>query len=131
MVAITVLLELTPSLAKQPPCVSNKRYLKMNNHDTITQLKPSTISNNRTSSMLRAAFGVHIQEYLKDDSIVEIMLDPNGHIWCERLGTGLFDTGNCLSKDSALRVIKLIASATDQVCNEEKPSLQASLPETG
>ena len=103
----------------------------MNNHDTITELKPSAISNNRTSAMLKSALGVHIQEYLKDDSIVEIMLDPNGHIWCERLGTGLFDTGNSLSQDSAMRVIKLIASATDQVCNEEKPSLQASLPETG
>ena len=43
--------------------------------------------------MLRTASGPAIAGYLEDPSIVEVMLNPDGRIWIDRLSAGLEDTG--------------------------------------
>ena len=43
--------------------------------------------------MLRTALGPAIAGYLEDSSIVEVMLNPDGRLWIDRLSGGLEDTG--------------------------------------
>lgn len=43
--------------------------------------------------MLRTALGPAISGHLEDPSIVEVMLNPDGQLWIDRLSGGLEDTG--------------------------------------
>jgi type IV secretion system protein VirB11 len=43
--------------------------------------------------MLRTALGPAISGHLEDSSIVEVMLNPDGQLWIDRLSGGLEDTG--------------------------------------
>jgi P-type conjugative transfer ATPase TrbB len=47
----------------------------------------------RGARMLRTALGPSIAAYLEDPSIVEVMLNPDGRLWIDRLSGGLEDTG--------------------------------------
>ena len=47
----------------------------------------------RGARMLRTALGPAIAGYLEDASIVEVMLNPDGRLWIDRLSGGLEDTG--------------------------------------
>jgi len=40
----------------------------------------------RTLAMLRTALGPVITEALDDPRVVEIMLNPDGHLWLDKLG---------------------------------------------
>ncbi len=51
----------------------------------------------RGARMLRTALGPQITEWLDDDSVVEIMLNPDGRLWLDRLTSGLEDAGKRLS----------------------------------
>ena len=39
-----------------------------------------TITSERTLAMLRTAMGVHITEALDDPKVIEIMVNPDGHL---------------------------------------------------
>ena len=43
----------------------------------------------RGARMLRTALGAAIASYLEDPSIVEVMLNPDGRLWIDRLSGGL------------------------------------------
>ena len=47
--------------------------------------------------MLRTALGPAIALWLEDVSVVEVMLNPDGRLWIDRLAGGLVDTGERLS----------------------------------
>lgn len=47
----------------------------------------------RGARMLRTALGPAIAGWLEDPSVVEVMLNPDGRIWIDRLTDGLADTG--------------------------------------
>jgi Flp pilus assembly CpaF family ATPase len=47
--------------------------------------------------MLRTAMGPAITAWLEDPAIVEVMLNPDGRLWIDRLAEGLADTGKRLS----------------------------------
>ena len=42
--------------------------------------------------MLRTALGPAIALWLEDPSVVEVMLNPDGRLWIDRLADGLVDT---------------------------------------
>lgn len=81
--------------------------------------------------MLRSAFGGHISGLLADDSVVEVMLNPDGRIWVDRLSSGLADTGERLSAEDGERIIRLIAHHVGSEAHATSPRLSAELPETG
>ena len=43
--------------------------------------------------MLRTALGPSIAAWLDDPAIIEVMLNPDGRLWLDRLGDGISDTG--------------------------------------
>lgn len=81
--------------------------------------------------MLQTAFGPKIMILLEDPSVIEIMLNPDGRLWVERLGQGCQDTGETLPAGKARQIIELIASETNTICHSEKPRLNAELPGSG
>ncbi len=63
----------------------------------------------RGARMLRTALGPAIAGYLEDPGIVEVMLNPDGHLWIDRLAGGLEDTGCRVTPSDAERVVRLVA----------------------
>ena len=62
--------------------------------------------------MLRTALGPSIAAYLEDPSIVEVMLNPDGRLWIDRLSGGLEDTGCRVTPADAERIVRLTGSTS-------------------
>ncbi|MDT9156029.1 P-type conjugative transfer ATPase TrbB, partial [Escherichia coli] len=63
----------------------------------------------RGARMLRTALGASIARFLEDPGVVEVMLNPDGRIWVDRLSEGLADTGERLSAADGERIVRLVA----------------------
>jgi type IV secretion system protein TrbB len=87
-------------------------------HDVLT----------RASRMLRSALGEDIRRWLAQDDIVEVMLNPDGRLWIDRLGTGLSDTGARLEPAEGERIIRLVAHHVDGEAHARCPRISAELP---
>src|SRR3546814_4240576 len=81
--------------------------------------------------MLRTALGPSIASWLADPAIVEVMLNPDGRLWVDRLGEGLADTGERLSPADGERIIRLVAHHVGVDVHARNPRVSAELPETG
>src|ERR1700683_4978223 len=85
----------------------------------------------RSARMLRTALGPHIAAWLDDPAVVEVMLNPDGRLWVDRLAGGLADTGARLSAADGERVIRLVAHHVGAEAHPERPRISAELPGTG
>ena len=88
------------------------------------------ISISRRMASLRSAV-LPIVHLLEQERIVEIMLNPDGCIWVEEAGKGMYRTEIRMSSDDAERMIRLAAAAVHTEVNERHPSLAATLPGWG
>lgn len=88
-------------------------------------------SRSRSVRMLRTALGPAIARYLEDENIIEIMLNPDGRLWVDRLKGGLAETAESLAASDGERIIRLIAHHVGVEVHEEAPRVSAELPETG
>src|SRR5216684_2602416 len=85
----------------------------------------------RGARMLRTALGPAIATWLEDPTIVEIMLNPDGRLWVDRLTEGLADTGERLSAADGERIVRLVAHHVGAEVHSASPRVSAELPETG
>ena len=85
----------------------------------------------RGARMLRTALGPAIALWLEDPSVVEVMLNPDGRLWIDRLAGGLVDTGERLSSGDGERIIRLVAHHVGAEVHPGSPRVSAELPETG
>ena len=81
--------------------------------------------------MLRTALGPAIAGFLDDPEVVEVMLNPDGRLWVDRLAGGLEDTGQRLSPADGERIVRLVAHHVGAEVHSGAPRLSAELPETG
>jgi Flp pilus assembly CpaF family ATPase len=81
--------------------------------------------------MLRTAFGSAIARFLQDSTIVEVMLNPDGRLWVDRLSDGLADTGQFVSAQDGERIVRLVAHHVGAEVHAGSPRVSAELPETG
>ncbi|GCC47992.1 hypothetical protein chiPu_0032000, partial [Chiloscyllium punctatum] len=81
--------------------------------------------------MLRTALGSTITHLLEDPAVVEIMLNPDGRLWVDRLSEGLADTGERLSPADGERIVRLVAHHVGAEVHPRSPRVSAELPETG
>ena len=81
--------------------------------------------------MLRTALGPSISGYLEDPSVVEVMLNPDGRLWIDRLSGGLEDTGHKVTPADAERIVRLVAHHVGVEVHGGSPRVSAELPETG
>ena len=85
----------------------------------------------RSARMLRTALGPAIARWLEDPSVVEVMLNPDGRLWIDRLTDGLADTGERLLPADGERVVRLVAHHVGAEVHAGAPRVSAELPETG
>ena len=85
----------------------------------------------RSARMLRTAMGRDIAAWLDDPAVVEIMLNPDGRLWLDRLGSGLSDSGRTLSAADGERIVRLVAHHVGAEVHAGAPRISAELPETG
>ena len=85
----------------------------------------------RGARMLRTALGPSIALYLEDPSIVEVMLNPDGKLWIDRLSGGLEDTGSRVTPANAERIVRLVAHHVGVEVHAGNPRVSAELPESG
>lgn len=81
--------------------------------------------------MLRTALGPAIAGFLEDPAIVEVMLNPDGRLWIDRLSSGLTDTGKNISLSDGERIIRVVAHYVGAEVHPGSPRISAELPETG
>jgi P-type conjugative transfer ATPase TrbB len=81
--------------------------------------------------MLRTALGPAIAGFLEDSSIVEVMLNPDGRLWIDRLSGGLEDTTVRIPPMDAERIVRLVAHHVGVEVHAGAPRVSAELPETG
>jgi len=92
---------------------------------------PQATSLDRRIRMLRTAMGPDIAQALEDPDVVEIMLNPDGSLWIDRLSSGRAPMGISLSAADGERIIRLVAAHVRTEVHAGKPLLTAELPETG
>ncbi|MBV9566080.1 MAG: P-type conjugative transfer ATPase TrbB [Bradyrhizobium sp.] len=85
----------------------------------------------RGARMLRSAMGPAVTHYLNDSSVIEVMLNPDGRLWIDRLSVGLIDTGERLSAADGERIVRLVAHHVGSEVHPGSPRVSAELPETG
>ncbi|WP_119165605.1 P-type conjugative transfer ATPase TrbB [Algihabitans albus] len=85
----------------------------------------------RGSRMLRTALGPHVGTWLDDPAVIEIMLNPDGRLWLDRLKQGLADTGKRLAPADGERIVRLVAHHVGAEVHAGNPRVSAELPETG
>lgn len=85
----------------------------------------------RGARMLRTALGPAIGRFLEDAGVVEVMLNPDGRLWIDRLSEGLSDTGERLAPEDGERIIRLVAHHVGAEVHTGSPRVSAELPGTG
>ena len=102
-------------------------------NSVVTGLPESSESQSlsRRIRMLRTAMGPIITQALDDPDVVEVMLNPDGTLWLDKLGSGRAPVGLSLSPADAERIIRLVAAHVRAEVHAGAPILSAELPETG
>ena len=85
----------------------------------------------RGARMLRTAMGGAIAAWLADPAVIEVMLNPDGRLWVDRLGEGITDSGERLAPADGERIIRLVAHHVGVEAHARAPRVSAELPESG
>jgi len=85
----------------------------------------------RKVAALKQAMGPVIASALADRMVVEVMVNPDGRIWVDRIGEGRSFTGHSLDSSDADRILRLLADHVGEVVTRDRPRVSATLPETG
>ncbi|MDD2859538.1 MAG: P-type conjugative transfer ATPase TrbB [Acidiphilium sp.] len=86
---------------------------------------------NRTLEALRHALGMEITDALDDPLVKEIMVNPDGKIWVDKMGEGRIYTGKTMPRADADSTIRLLADHAGLVVTKDSPLVAATLPITG
>ncbi|MCX8999925.1 P-type conjugative transfer ATPase TrbB [Rhizobiaceae bacterium BDR2-2] len=97
----------------------------------MAETHQKSLATARGARMLRTALGPSIARFLEDPAVVEVMLNPDGRLWVDRLSEGLADTGETLSAADGERIVRLVAHHVGTEVHARSPRVSAELPETG
>ncbi|MFL6735546.1 MAG: P-type conjugative transfer ATPase TrbB [Sphingomonas sp.] len=82
----------------------------------------------RRRAMLRTAMGPEVGAALADPHVIEVMVNPDGALWLDRLGSGRTETGTLLEALQVERIIRLVASHARTEVHGFAPIVSAELP---
>ncbi|MEJ5976570.1 P-type conjugative transfer ATPase TrbB [Novosphingobium sp. PS1R-30] len=89
------------------------------------------VSDARKRGMLRSAMGPTIAAALGDPLVIEIMVNPDGVLWLDRLGEGRCETGVRYEPAQVERIVRLVASHARTEVHLAAPIVSAELPPHG
>lgn len=81
--------------------------------------------------MLRTALGPAIGGWLDDLKVIEVLLNPDGRLWIDRLGEGVSDSGETMASAEGERIVRLVAHHVGVDVHAGNPRVSAELPEGG
>ncbi len=82
----------------------------------------------RRRAMLRTAMGPVIAHALADPDVIEVMANPDGSLWIDRLGKGRGPAEGQIHVSEVERIIRLVASHVRAEVHENNPIVSAELP---
>ena len=82
----------------------------------------------RKRAMLRTAMGPEVVAALADPHVIEVMVNPDGTLRLDRLGSGRCETGVVLDSSRVERIIRLVASHARTEAHMGAPIVSAELP---
>ena len=85
---------------------------------------------NRKLEALRVAL-TPIIDFLDDPLIVEIMVNPDGKVWVDKVKVGMYFTDTVMPAEEIERIIRLLAAEMKTEVNENRPYLSAKVPGWG
>lgn len=88
----------------------------------------SDTSEERRRAMLKTAMGPVIAQALSDPAVIEVMVNPDGKLWIDRLGEGRINIGVRIHPSETERIIRLVASHVRAEVNADNPIVSAELP---
>lgn len=86
------------------------------------------LAKQRHVDMLQTAFGEEIMGFLHDPRVIEIMLNPDGHLFIDQLMLGKSATGLHIAPEKALNIIKLVTSYKNYEIHEKTPMIATEIP---
>jgi type IV secretion system protein VirB11 len=78
--------------------------------------------------MLATALGPSITTILQAADTIEVIVNPDGRVWAERIGRGRESAGFSLEPAETERAIRLIATLTGAEVTRDRPIVSAELP---
>ena len=88
----------------------------------------SDTSEERRRAMLKTAMGPVIAQALSDPAVIEVMVNPDGKLWIDRLGEGRGNIGVRIHPSETERIIRLVASHVRAEVHADNPIVSAELP---
>jgi type IV secretion system protein TrbB len=85
----------------------------------------------RLRDKLRRELGGVVLGALADACVVEVMLNADGELWVERLGTGVVRLGQGMGRSQAENLLGTVAALVETEINEGRPLLEVELPFDG
>ena len=84
----------------------------------------------RISDKLRRELGEQVCALLEDPTVIEVMLNPDGKLWVERLGSPMEHIGY-MKANQALAFMSTVASTLKTQVTAQNPILECELPLDG
>lgn len=85
----------------------------------------------RREDALARALGPELLKPLRDTSVIEILLNPDGKVWVERLGGHQLEHAGQIDHVRAISIISTVASMLETTVTAERPILECELPTDG
>ncbi|WBO24479.1 P-type conjugative transfer ATPase TrbB [Sphingomonas abietis] len=85
-------------------------------------------ASSRGARMLRTALGPSITAWLEQAATIEVMLNPDGRLWVDRLGEGIADTRETMTAEDGERIVRLVAHHVGAEVHARSPRVSAELP---
>ncbi len=82
----------------------------------------------RLRQKLHRELGEAILAALADERVVEVMVNEDGAVWCDRLGEGMSRLAETMSADRAASLVGSVAALLERVANAEHPIVEGELP---
>jgi type IV secretion system protein TrbB len=89
-----------------------------------------TIVRSRHYESLRHALGPLIADALAAPDVVEVMANPDGGLWVDRVGVGRQSVGN-IDPSATETVVRLLATHMGETVSSDRPAVSGTLPTTG
>lgn len=93
-------------------------------------MEEKQIRKDRLIELLKYCFQ-EVNQFLEDDDVIEVMLNPDKTLWIDTLSKGRKFTGILLAPERAYTIINTVASHMKKVVDKKNPTLSAELPGSG